>query len=147
MTLDDLDRAVIRRLQVDGRLPYADIAAELDRPEHEIEECAERLLADGVIEILAVTDPIQLGYARQAMLGIEVDGPSQPVGLLLAEFDDVIYIARTDGKFQLLVEVVGASDARLLELVAQIRRIPGVRRIHTFLCTEVVKETYAFGTA
>ena len=103
------------------------------------------MLADGVVGVVAMTDPIQLGYARMAMIGVVVEGPVDPVVDALVADPHVIYLTRTRGELQLLAEVVGASDAQLLELVARIRRLPGVSRIHTFLENKVVKEDYTYG--
>jgi Lrp/AsnC family transcriptional regulator for asnA, asnC and gidA len=143
--LDDVDRAIIEQLQTDGRAPFGSVAARVGTSEDDVGARVEALLSEGVIDIVAVTDPLQLGYPRQAMLGILTDAPSQPIGEEVARIEEVIYQARTTGGFDLLVEVVGTSDAHLLELVTRIRRIPGVTRIHTFLYQELVKETYAYG--
>jgi Lrp/AsnC family transcriptional regulator, regulator for asnA, asnC and gidA len=145
--LDDVDRAIVEMLQLDGRVAFDSVAAAVGTDEDDVRTRVETLLAHGVVDIVAVTDPLQLGYPRQAMLGILVDGPSQQVGLEIAQIEEVIYQARTTGGFDLLVELVGTSDAHLLELVARIRRVPRVSRIHTFLYQELVKENYAYGTA
>ena len=145
-SLDLTDRRIVERLQADGRVSFAAVAQELGLGEPEVEQRAERLREAGVIDVVAVTDPLQLGYPRQAMLGVVVDGPSEPVGDLLAAIDEVIYLASTTGGFDLFAEVVGTSDVHLLELVTRIRRLPGVTRIHTFLYQELVKETYTYGT-
>ncbi|MBV9830159.1 MAG: Lrp/AsnC ligand binding domain-containing protein [Marmoricola sp.] len=92
-----------------------------------------------------MTDPMQLGYPRMAMLGIVTDGPAAPVGEAIAGIEEVIYEARTTGGFDLIVELVGTSDAHLLELVTRIRQLPGVTHIDTFLYQELVKATYAYG--
>ena len=145
-SLDLTDRRIIERLQADGRVPYAEIAQAIGIEEEDVRARAHRLSEAGVIDVVAVTDPLQLGYPRQAMLGVVVAGPSAPVGDLLAAIEEVIYLARTTGDFDLFAEVVGTSDVHLLELVTRIRRLPGVTRIHTFLYQELVKETYTYGT-
>jgi Lrp/AsnC family transcriptional regulator for asnA, asnC and gidA len=145
--LDDLDRAIIARLQADGRAPYETIAAAIDVSTEEVERRATQLIEAGVFKVVAVTDPMQVGFPRQALLGLEVDGPLDPVARAVGSLTEVIYLVRVSTRIDLLAEVVGSSDARLLELVAQIRRVPGVRRIHTALLSEVVKETYGFGIA
>jgi Lrp/AsnC family transcriptional regulator for asnA, asnC and gidA len=145
--LDQLDRQIIDHLQHDGRTPFVVIAADLGIEEDDVSSRVERLRSTGVIDIVAVTDPLQLGYPRNAMLGIEVDGEAKPVAESLALIEEVVYLALTEGGFDLMAEVVGTSDAHLLELVTRIRPIPGVKRVHTFLYQELVKETYAYGTA
>ena len=143
--LDQLDRQIIEFLQDDGRVPFGTIAAALSLTEGAVHTRVSTMVAAGVIDIVAVTDPLQLGYPRQAMLGVITDGPARPVGQAIARIDEVIYQALTQGEFDGLAEVVGTSDAHLLELVTRIRRLPGVQRIHTFLYSELVKETYTYG--
>ncbi len=143
--LDAVDRAIIEVLQVDGRLPFGTVAETAETTEDDVVRRVGTLMAEGVIEIVAVTDPMQLGYPRMAMLGIVTDGPAQPVGEAIASIEEVIYEARTSGGFDLMVELVGTSDAHLLELVTQIRQLPGVKHIETFRYQELVKETYAYG--
>ena len=143
--LDAVDRAIIELLQVDGRLSFGVLAETAETTEDDVVRRVQALVAEGVIEIVAVTDPMQLGYPRMAMLGIVTDGPSQPVGEAIARIEEVIYDARTTGGFDLMVELVGTSDAHLLELVTRIRQLPGVTHIDTFLYQELVKETYAYG--
>lgn len=144
--LDPLDLAIVARLQVDGRAPYASIATQLDVTAEHVEQRVVALMDAGLFEIVAVTDPMHVGFSRQALLGIEVDGPVSAVVTAISHLEEVIYLVRVSTRIDLLAEVVGSSDARLLELVAQIRRVPGVRRIHTALLSEVVKESYAFGS-
>ncbi len=145
--LDRADRGIIEHLQHDGRMPFATIAADLGIGPDEVEARVEELRSAGVIDIVAVTDPLQLGFPRNAMLGIEVDGAVKPLAEAIARIEEVVYLAITEGRFVLLAEVVGTSDAHLLELVTRIRPLPGVKRIHPFLYQELVKETYAYGTA
>jgi Lrp/AsnC family transcriptional regulator for asnA, asnC and gidA len=99
-----------------------------------------------VMQIVAVTDPLQLGFARQAMVGVIVEGDLKPVAEALAAVEEVDYVVITAGGFDILAEVVGQSDAHLLELVtSRIRPIPGVKSIHTFLYLELQKQTYSWG--
>ena len=139
------DRRIIAVLQKDPRAPHAAIAESVGLGDSEVEERIRSLAAAGVIGIVAMTDPIQLGYARMAMMGVVVDGPVQPVVDALVRNEHVIYVVRTQGGFHAMAEVVGASDAHLLEQVAMIRRLPGVSRIHTFLEKKLVKEDYTYG--
>ena len=144
--IDPVSKSIIEMLQVDGRRAYDSIATELGISEDSVVQRVKQLTEAGVIQIAAVTDPLQLGFARQAMLGINVE-PSlvQQVSKSLAAIPDVVYVVITAGGFDIIVEVVGESDAHLLELVTAIRPIPGVTSIHTFLYLELEKQTYAWG--
>ena len=146
-SIDAVSKAIIEQLQQDGRRSYADHRR--DRRASPRTPCVKRVkhLEDtGVMQITAVTDPLQLGFARQAMLGVMVDGPRKPVAEALADIEEVDYVVITAGGFDILAEVVGESDAHLLELVtSRIRPIPGIVSIHTFLYLELQKQTYTWG--
>ena len=98
------------------------------------------------MQVVAVTDPLQLGFARQAMVGIEVSGPLEPVAEALARMDEVDYVVITAGTYDILAEVVCESDERLLELISEkIRRIEGIARTETFMYLQLRKQTYSWG--
>jgi Lrp/AsnC family transcriptional regulator, regulator for asnA, asnC and gidA len=144
--IDPVSKAIIEQLQQDGRRSYSAIAQSVGITEADARQRVRDLMDSGVMQIVAVTDPLQLGFARQAMLGIVVDGDRRVVAAKIAQVDEVDYVVVTAGDFDVLAEVVGVSDAHLLELVtARIRPIPGVMSIHTFLYEELQKQTYSWG--
>jgi Lrp/AsnC family transcriptional regulator, regulator for asnA, asnC and gidA len=144
--IDPVSKAIIEQLQQDGRRSYAVIAQSVGITEADVRKRVGDLIDSGVMQIVAVTDPLQLGFARQAMLGIVVEGDRRAVAAQIAEVEEVDYVVVTAGDFDVLAEVVGVSDAHLLELVtARIRPIPGVSSIHTFLYEELQKQTYSWG--
>ena len=144
--IDPVSKAIIEQLQQDGRRPYAAIADSLGVTEATVQQRVEQLTANGMMQIVAVTDPLQLGFARQAMLGVTVVGAVRPVAKALAAIDDIDYVVITTGGFDILAEVVGETDAHLLEVVTtRVKPIPGVISVHTFLYTELQKQSYAWG--
>ncbi len=144
--LDDVAKQIIALLQRDGRMPYAAIGKEVGLSEAAVRQRVQRLTEAGVIDIVAVTDPIQLGFARQAMIGIRANGPLEPLADALAELPEVDYVVITAGSYDLMVEVVCASDDHLLELVStKIRRRPEVTSSETFMYLKLVKQTYTWG--
>lgn len=144
--IDDVSKAIIEQLQQDGRRAYATIGKAVGLSEAAVRQRVQRLLDSGVMQIVAVTDPMELGFARQAMIGITVDGPIEPVADALAEMDDIDYVVVTAGGFDLLAEVVAESDEHLLELLStRIRVIPGVRATQSFVYLKLHKQTYSWG--
>ena len=132
--LDEAAKAIVEELQQDGRRSYAAIGKVVGLSEAAVRQRVQRLLERGVMQIVAVTDPLQLGFARQAMVGISATGPLQPVADALAELDEVDYVVVTAGKYDLLVEVVCESDDHLLDLIStRIRALPGVAATETFM--------------
>jgi Lrp/AsnC family transcriptional regulator for asnA, asnC and gidA len=146
VTIDDVSKAIIEQLQQDGRRSYAAIGKAVGLSEAAVRQRVQRLTESGVMQIVAVTDPLQLGFARQAMIGIHVDGALDPVAESLALMDEIDYVVVTAGGFDVLCEVVCESDLHLLELLStRIRTVPGVRATETFMYLKLTKQTYAWG--
>jgi Lrp/AsnC family transcriptional regulator, regulator for asnA, asnC and gidA len=146
-TLDSANRAIIEQLQADGRRSYAAIATAVGLSEAAVRQRVQRLLDSGVMQIVAVTDPMQLGFTRQAMVGVRADGDLAEVADKLAALPEVDYVVVTAGSFDLLVEVVCNDDQHLLALLNNaIRAVPGVRDSETFVYLKLAKQTYTWGT-
>ena len=144
--LDDVSKAIIAQLQQDGRRSYAAIGKVVGLSEAAVRQRVQRLVDSGVMQVVAVTDPMQLGFARQAMVGIRVAGPLDKVADQLAELDQVDYVVVTAGSYDLLVEVVCESDEHLLELIScRLRAIEGVAATETFMYLRLRKQTYSWG--
>ena len=146
VTLDDVSKAIIEQLQQDGRRSYAAIGKVVGLSEAAVRQRVQRLIDAGVMQVVAVTDPLELGFARQAMVGIKVTGPLDPVADALTALDEVDYVVITAGSYDLLAEVVAESDEHLLELISDgIRTIPGVVGTETFMYLRLRKQTYSWG--
>jgi Lrp/AsnC family transcriptional regulator for asnA, asnC and gidA len=124
ITLDDVSKAIIEQLQQDGRRSYAAIGKVVGLSEAAVRQRVQRLTDSGVMQVVAVTDPLQLGFARQAMVGIRARGELETVAEALSDLEEVDYVVITAGSFDILAEVVAESDDHLLELIsAKIRNI------------------------
>jgi Lrp/AsnC family transcriptional regulator for asnA, asnC and gidA len=146
-SLDDVSKAIIEQLQEDGRRPYAAIGKAVGLSEAAVRQRVQRLLEAGVVQIVAVTDPVQVGFARQAMIGIRCSGDLQSVADALADMPEVDYVVITAGSFDLLVEVVCEDDDHLLELLGErIRRLDGVESTESFVYLKLRKQLYNWGT-
>ena len=144
--LDDVSKAIIEQLQQDGRRSYAAIGKVVGLSEAAVRQRVQRLTDAGVMQVVAVTDPLELGFARQAMVGIRVSGPLDGVADALTALGEVDYVVITAGTFDLLVEVVCESDEHLLELIsAKLRMIDGVVATETFMYLRLRKQTYSWG--
>jgi Lrp/AsnC family transcriptional regulator for asnA, asnC and gidA len=144
--LDDLNRAIIEQLQQDGRRSYARIAGAVGLSEAAVRQRVQRLLDAGVMQIVAVTDPMQVGFARQAMVGVRTTGDARVVADALAACPEVDYVVVTAGSFDVLIEVVCEDDGHLLDTIARVRAVDGVVATETFVYLGLRKQTYAWGT-
>ena len=144
--LDHTNKAIVAELQADGRRSYAAIAAAVGLSEAAVRQRVQRLTESGVIQIVAVTDPLQLGFARQAMIGIRVRGPVGPVAAELEAVAEIDYVVVTAGRYDILVEVVCESDEDLLRLLSdRIRSLEAVESTDTFMYLQLRKQTYSWG--
>ena len=147
IALDDVSKAIIEQLQEDGRRSYAEIGKAVGLSEAAVRQRVQKLTESGVMQVVAVTDPMQLGFFRQAMVGIRVTGDSRAVAERLAEIPAVDYVVLTAGSFDVLAEVVCEDDDDLIELLNQrIRRIDGVQSTETFVYLKLQKQLYNWGT-
>jgi Lrp/AsnC family transcriptional regulator for asnA, asnC and gidA len=146
VVLDDLSKAIIEQLQQDGRRAYATIGKAIGLSEAAVRQRVQKLIDAGVMQIVAVTDPLTLGFRRQAMIGVRCDGDTRKVADELAAMSEVDYVVLTAGSFDLIVEVVCTDDDHLLDVINQrIRSIPEVRSTESFVYLRLRKQTYSWG--
>jgi Lrp/AsnC family transcriptional regulator, regulator for asnA, asnC and gidA len=144
--LDDVSKSIIEQLQQDGRRSYAAIGKVVGLSEAAVRQRVQRLIESGVMQIVAVTDPIELGFNRQAMIGVKVNGELDPVADAIAVMEEVDYVVIVAGSFDLMVEVVAESDEHLLDIVSKrIRSIPEVVGTEIFVYLRLRKQTYSWG--
>lgn len=145
--LDDVSKSIIEQLQEDGRRPYASIGKAVGLSEAAVRQRVSKLLETGVMQIVAVTDPMQVGFNREAMIGVEVDGDIEAVAAVIEKMPEVSYLVITAGSYDILLEVVCEDDEALLEVInRKIRALPGVRRTETFMYLKLRKQIYTWGT-
>jgi Lrp/AsnC family transcriptional regulator, regulator for asnA, asnC and gidA len=146
IVLDDLSKQIIEQLQQDGRRSYAAIGKAVGLSEAAVRQRVQRLIDAGAMQIVAVTDPMTLGFKRQTMVGIRCGGDLEQVAGHLAELEEIDYVVITAGSFDLLIEVVCENDDQLLEILGRIRTIPTVTTTETFVYLKLCKQTYSWGT-
>lgn len=143
--LDETDRAIIEHLQRDGRAPYTRLGAAVGLSEAAVRQRVQRLIDSGVMQVVAVTNPLSLGYRRMAMIGVRTEGPSDVIAERLQAMDDIDYLVVTAGSFDLMAEVVVSDDHSLLELINRIRAVPGVVGTESFIYLDLKKQTFTWG--
>lgn len=146
VVLDDLSKRIIEQLQEDGRRSYAAIGKVVGLSEAAVRQRVQRLVDGGIMQIVAVTDPLMLGFHRQTMIGIRCAGDLERVADHLAGMDEIDYVVITSGSFDLLVEVVCEDDDHLLEILSRVRTVPSVTSTETFVYLKLRKQTYGWGT-
>jgi Lrp/AsnC family transcriptional regulator for asnA, asnC and gidA len=146
IALDAISRHIIEQLQQDGRQSYAAIGKAVGLSEAAVRQRVQRHVDLGVMQIVAVTDPMSLGFRRQAMIGVRCSGDLQSVADQLADLDAISYVVITAGSFDLLIEVVCEDDDQLLKILGEVRSLPTVTTTETFVYLKLRKQTYHWGT-
>lgn len=145
--LDSISRKIIEQLQADGRRSYATIAKAVGLSEAAVRQRVARLTESGIIQIVAVSDPMQVGFKRSAQIGIKAEGDLEALAEKISKFAEAAYVVICAGSFDLMVEVVCEDDEHLLEFLnKKIRSIPGVVGTETFMYLKIHKQTYSWGT-
>jgi Lrp/AsnC family transcriptional regulator for asnA, asnC and gidA len=147
MALDEVSKGIVEQLQQDGRRSYAEIGKKVGLSEAAVRQRVQKLQESGVLQIVAVTDPMQLGFYRQAMIGIRVAGDTTQVAEELGRIPAVDYVVLTAGSFDILAEVVCENDDDLIDLLnRRIRGLEGVQSTETFVYLRLQKQYYNWGT-
>ena len=145
--LDDVDKAIIRELQVDGRMAYAQLSPKVGLSQAAVRQRVNRLLERGVFQIVAVSDPLSLGLTTQAMVGITVTGDVRGVAATVAAMGESEYVLITTGRYDVLAELLCTDNDALLELVNdRICAIDGVASTEVFSILKTEKLTFSWGT-
>ncbi|MEU6865701.1 Lrp/AsnC family transcriptional regulator [Streptomyces sp. NPDC046876] len=131
--MDDIDRAILRELQADGRIPYADLGPKVGLSPSAARQRLQRLIDAKVVQVVGVTDPMAMGGQTMAMLGLRVDGDPRAVADELSRHDEIVYAVLTSGTFDLFAEVVCRRPHDLLDFVNDVvRPIEGVAAVENF---------------
>jgi Lrp/AsnC family transcriptional regulator for asnA, asnC and gidA len=147
VVVDEIDKSIIRALQVDGRMSYAQLAPAVGLSQAATRQRVQRLLECGVMQIVAVTDPLKLGFKVQALVGVSAEGDLRALAEEIGRMEEVDYLVNTAGRFDLMLEIVCEGVNELQSLINdRLRRLPGVRHVEAFVYLELVKESYDFGT-
>lgn len=145
--LDEVSKKIIEQLQEDGRRSYSEIGKYVGLSEAAVRQRVQKLTDAGVMQVVAVTDPMQLGFFRQAMIGVRVTGDMRTVAEELEMLPQVAYVVLTAGSFDILAEVVCESDEDLITLLnSKIRNLEGVLSTETFVYLKLHKQLYNWGT-
>jgi Lrp/AsnC family transcriptional regulator, regulator for asnA, asnC and gidA len=142
--LDDIDRSIVDAMRKDGRVAFAQIAEQLSVSPGMIRLRYNRLVEEGYLRVVAITNPLRLGYKTMAMIGIRVDGSRLlEVAEEISKLDEVIYLVIASGRFDLFAEVACRDHDDLLDFLAhKLSAIVGVRESETFMHLKIVKEIY-----
>jgi Lrp/AsnC family transcriptional regulator for asnA, asnC and gidA len=143
--VDDLDRAIIEALQENGRESFRRIADRLNVSEGTVRARYARLTSDGILQVVAVTNPLGLGF-DQALIGVTTSGPPGEVADEIAKWPEADYVVVTAGRFDLVVEIVVNDRQELLALTNRMRALEGVSSTETFFYLEMWKQLYDWGT-
>lgn len=144
--MDDTSKAIIEQLQEDGRRSYAAVGKAVGLSEAAVRQRVQKLVDSKVMQVVAVTDPLQLGFKRQAMLGIRSTGDIIATADRVAALPEVDYCVVVAGPSDIIAEVVCTNDEDLLRIITEIRAIEGVRETETFMYLSLRKQEYNWGT-
>jgi Lrp/AsnC family transcriptional regulator for asnA, asnC and gidA len=142
--LDDIDRFIIEAMRQDGRVAFAQIAQQLNVSPGMIRVRYNRMVKLGLIRVVAITNPLRMGFTTMTMIGIRTEGDKMlAVAQKVADFEEVIYLIIVSGRYDIMAEVVCRDHADLLRfLTEKLYLVDGVRESETFVHLKIEKEVY-----
>ncbi|HRW11029.1 MAG TPA: Lrp/AsnC family transcriptional regulator, partial [Caldilineaceae bacterium] len=146
LPLDNADRAIIQALKSDARMPFSQIAEQLGVSPGMVRQRVQRMTESGVLQLVAVTNPLKIGYHTMALIGVKADGNRlQEIAREISAFEEVIYLTICSAAYNLLVEVTCLDNGHLLTfLTEKLYGVKGVRDSETFIYLDIVKEFYTW---
>lgn len=145
LVLDEIDKSIVRHLQEDGRMSYADLGPAVGLSPAAARQRVLALLEAGVMQIVAVTDPIKMGFPVQAMVGFRVNGDLAAIAAEIGRLPEVDYLVITTGRFDLLAEIVAEDNDHFLAVLSSIRSMPVVEASEAFTYLRLEKQSYDWG--
>lgn len=143
-TIDEIDREIILALKSDGRTPFAQIAEALGVSAGMIRQRFKRMEEEGLLKIVASTNPLLMGYQSMALIGVKADVRRiEEIARQIAQYEEVIYLVICTGTYDLILEVVCQDNDHLLGFLTQkLYAVTGVRETDTFTYLKTIKEVY-----
>jgi Lrp/AsnC family transcriptional regulator for asnA, asnC and gidA len=147
--LDEIDRAIVSHLQYDGRLPFTKIAEELDITEGAVRRRVKQMVDNGILQIVGVVEPQELGWTEASMIGITVQSDMiEEVADAIAQLPEVTYLFQAAGEFDLFAEVYCKNKEHYVSFLNQkLQKIPGVVGTRSHLILKMHKLSYRWGQA
>jgi Lrp/AsnC family transcriptional regulator for asnA, asnC and gidA len=142
--LDEIDRQIIAALQKDGREAFAQIAERLNVSPGMVRVRYNRLVEMGVLRVVAITNPLRMGFNTMALIGIKAEGGKlMEIASRVAALEEVIYLIVVSGAYDIIAEVVCRDQDDLLQfLTDRLYKIDGVRETESFIHLKIMKEVY-----
>jgi len=146
---DQIDCRMIELLQKDGRISNTDIAKKIGISEATVRTRLNRLIEEEYIQIVAVSNPIKLGFKIVGILRIKVDITKiESVTNELSKLKSIWFVVHATGDSDIYTEFVAKSLDELNDLIFnKIYKIKGVVRTETSLILKYIKRRYDWGTA
>ncbi len=140
--LDREDLTILRELQEDGRMSYADLSRRTGIPSSTLHDRVKRMISGGVIrKFAAIIDEELVGLDHTAIIGVETGARLyREVADGLCGIDEVVEVYGTTAEFDLMIKVRGSSRNDLSGILGRIRSIEGIDDIHISSILEVFKE-------
>ena len=139
--MDNFDKNIIDILESDGRASNAEIARKIGVSEGTIRRRLKKLIDNKTINVLAISDPRQMGYEFEALVGVQVDpGLVEPVADAITNLQATKWVSITTGTYDVFAWVIlPTAEALGRFLRNSIGEIEGVKKTETFVSLQVVK--------
>ncbi|MFD5765912.1 Lrp/AsnC family transcriptional regulator [Streptomyces sp. NPDC127049] len=142
MDLDHIDLAVVRELQIDGRLTYEALAQRVGLSRPATRARVQRLLEPGTVRVVAVVHPSIRGLTASAHLSVDVHGAAEPVARAIAAMPEAPFVTLTAGRRSIMAELRTPGFEALDRAIEAVRSVPDVALVDPLISTRHLKDPY-----
>jgi len=139
--IDEKDHIIVRMLMENARTSLSDIAKELGISDVAVRKRVSKLEKMGVLlGYSAKINPKALGYDVVSLTGIDVE--SENLLVVAQEIAKKPYaksVCVTTGDHAIMVEIWAKSGDEMSEIIEEISRLPGVKRICPAIVMDYLK--------
>ena len=145
--LDQVDRMIIRQVQADGRMSFTEIATNTGTSATSAADRFRRLVADGIVRIVAMPDPTRIGLHLSGLIHLVLDRPTREVVERLRGVPEIGFITVMSGSYPIGCEFQVRDGQHFDALRAKLLAMPGVRDLRALVHRKLYRQTFEWGTA
>jgi len=135
--IDEVELEILKMLQEDGRLSYAEIAKKLKIPQSTVRFKVNKLTREGYIKkFIAILDPIKLGYPIIMIMLLKTD-PKKFNNIFnqISQIKEIHHMFQITGKYDIIAIFHAKNMEHVGELSNKIKSLDGILDSEVLLAT------------
>lgn len=144
--LDELDRGIVRFLQENARIPFTQIAKELNVTEKTVRLRVQQMQDEGILSLVGIVNPVKAGIRMETLIFIAVtDQKLEQVTNALESMPEVRLMILVTGEYQLMIQVFTKDSDEFSDfMMKKLNKVEGINRTNVIMELKVLKSKLKF---